>query len=215
MRTSLLRAGQRRAALTAALLAATLAGSAWAQYKVVGPDGRVTYTDRPPSDATARITPIRRDGIVEAAAPDALPSDLRQVATRYPVTLYVVADCPACEEGKQLLQQRGIPFTEKRVVSEEDAVALQARFGARTVPALSIGAQALRGLSPDEWNAYLDAAGYPRESRLPKGWRPAEEPAKGTAVARAPAAADSASAAASAPPALAPAPVTPPPGIRF
>ncbi|MEX8494485.1 DUF4124 domain-containing protein, partial [Sphaerotilus sp.] len=31
-----------------------LAGSASAQYKLVGPDGRVTYTDRPPAGAAAR-----------------------------------------------------------------------------------------------------------------------------------------------------------------
>ena len=33
--------------------AALLAGPAFAQYKVVGPDGRITYTDRPPPAAAS------------------------------------------------------------------------------------------------------------------------------------------------------------------
>jgi glutaredoxin len=162
-----------RAAATLLALA-TLAAPALALYKVVGPDGRVTYTDRPPADASARITPMQGGTVneVPATGPDTLPQDLRRVATRYPVTLYGAADCAPCEASRKLLQERGIPFTEKLVVTEDDAAAMERVIGARTVPALTIGAQALRGLSPPEWNAYLDAAGYPRESRLPKNWQP-------------------------------------------
>jgi hypothetical protein len=49
---------------------------------------------------------------------------------------------------------------------------MERTLGQRAVPSLTIGAQALRGLSQTEWAAYLDLAGYPRESRLPKGWQP-------------------------------------------
>ena len=35
----------------------------------------------------------------------------------------------------------------------------------------SEGQQPLRGLSAESWNAYLDSAGYPRESRLPVGYQ--------------------------------------------
>ena len=34
-----------------------------------------------------------------------------------------------------------------------------------------IGSQALRGLANDVWNSYLDAAGYPRQSRLPSTYQ--------------------------------------------
>ena len=157
---------------------AGLALPAAAQYKVVGPDGRITYTDRPPSDTAARVTPLSRAGVNEAPAPqDALPPELRQAATRFPVTLYSAADCPPCDSGRQLLLQRGVPFTEKLIVSDDDAVAMERVIGARTVPSLTIGAQALRGLSQSDWTAYLDAAGYPRESKLPKSWQaPAATP---------------------------------------
>jgi len=165
---------------------------ALALYKVVGPDGSVTYTDRPPVSTTSKITTFSRNG-ASTTAPDAgLPFDLRQVASRYPVTLYTSADCPPCDGGRQLLQQRGVPFTERRVGSDDDAAALERAVGGRTVPAITIGAQALRGLSPAEWTSFLDAAGYPKESKLPRNYQaPAATPLveRGTAAAqRAPAA---------------------------
>lgn len=160
-------------ALSMLVLLAASAGPAWALYKVIGPDGRVTYTDRPPADLSSKVTPLGRDGLAPPpTGPEAaLPAELRQATTRYPVTLYTATDCPPCETARQLLQGRGVPFTEKRVISEEDAVAYERVVGGRTVPGATIGSQALRGLSATDWNAYLDAAGYPRESRLPRNWQ--------------------------------------------
>ncbi len=146
---------------------------AWAQYKVVQPDGSITYTDRPPSATTARITSMGK-GSTPTGQPDvAFPLDLRQAAQRYPVVLYTSADCTPCDNGRRLLAQRGVPYTERRIVSEEDALMLERLSGGRTVPSLTIGAQPMRGLSETDWTAYLDAAGYPRESRLPRGWQAA------------------------------------------
>lgn len=146
--------------------------TAWAQYKVVQPDGRVTYTDRPSADGGARITTLGRNGAAAPAADAGFPIELRQAMQRYPVTLYTSADCTPCDNGRRLLQTRGVPYSERRVASEEDAQALERTVGARTVPALTVGVQPLRGLSETDWLAYLDAAGYPRESRLPRGWQP-------------------------------------------
>jgi glutaredoxin len=146
-----------------------------AQYKVVAPDGSVTYTDRPPAASSSKVTAMNRRGVEPASPVDAapaLPLELRQIVARFPVTLFASADCPPCDAGRALLQQRGVPYAEKRIASEEDAAALERAVGGRTVPALTIGAQALRGLSQNDWTSYLDAAGYPRESRLPRGWQP-------------------------------------------
>jgi len=161
--------------LPRALVAMLLAGAALpalALYKVVQPDGSVTYTDRPPPAGSGRIITLGRNAA--PTEPEAVfPLELRQPAQRYPVTLYTSPDCAPCDSGRRLLQQRGIPYRERLVTSDADAAALERTVGARTVPALTIGAQALRGLSEIEWTAYLDAAGYPRESRLPSGWQPA------------------------------------------
>jgi len=165
MKTTLLRA------LTAVLLAAPVL-PALALYKVMQPDGSVTYTDRPPQAGSGRIITLGRNA-TPAQPEAAFPLELRQPAQRYPVTLYTSPDCAPCDSGRRLLQQRGIPYSERLVTSDADAAALERTVGARTVPALTIGSQALRGLSEIEWTAYLDAAGYPRESRLPSGWQPA------------------------------------------
>jgi glutaredoxin len=157
----------------APLLALIAAGSAFAQYKVVGPDGKVTYTDRPQASSQGKATPLSTRGANAAAAPDAnLPAELRQVAARYPVTLYTVASaCELCSAARQLLRQRGIPYAEKQVQGPEDTEALERISGGRDIPTLSIGSQTLRGLASEVWASYLDAAGYPRESRLPSTYQ--------------------------------------------
>lgn len=150
----------------AALLAA--APSA-AQYKVIGSDGKVTYTDRAPVEG--RVIPLGARGGAAAADAD-LPFELRQIAGRYPVTLYVVGGaCEPCDGGRSVLRQRGIPFTEKTLATPEDSEALERLTGSREAPTLTIGGQVVRGLTPALWNSYLDAAGYPRESKLPSSYQ--------------------------------------------
>ena len=159
-----------RLAAVAALLAAVVM-PVQALYKVVGPDGKVTYTDRPPSAADGKVTPLSSTGSAVTVDPTELPLELRQVAARYPVTLYVVADCAPCDSARTMLRQRGIPYAERIIVTEEDADAVQRLTGTRDVPTLTIASQALRGFSAETWSGYLDAAGYPRESRLPAGYQ--------------------------------------------
>ena len=199
--------------LAAAGLCVLAAPAAMAQYKVIGPDGRVTYTDREPSGSDGRVVPIGARATATIAAESELPFELRQVATKYPVTLYVITTaCEPCSAARNLLKQRGIPFSERMVVSNEDADALEKLTGARDAPTLTIGSQTLRGLSSDTWNSYLDAAGYPRNSLLPASYqyRPATP-----VVARASAAAPDTRAAAAAPPTT-PTPLPAGPGgIRF
>jgi hypothetical protein len=131
------------------------------------------------------------------------------------------ADCAPCDSGRLLLQQRGVPFTERRIGSEEDAVALERAVGGRMLPALLVGSQAMRGLTQAEWTGYLDAAGYPKQSRLPRNWQPgaasplAERKAAPPAdPAPAPVAAAPAAPATAVDEAATP-PTAPTPGIRF
>jgi glutaredoxin len=196
-----------------ALVSLLVLGGAQAQYKVIGPDGSVTYTDRPPIASNLRVTPMGRSAPTTPAGGDiGLPLDLRQVTQRHPVTLYTSSSCQPCDTGRRLLQQRGIPYSEKLVATDEDAMALERIVGGLTVPAVTIGAQPLRGFSEQDWTAYLDAAGYPKENKLPRGWptpqaTPLVERAAPATAARAPA---------PPPPAPAPVPAEPAPGtIRF
>jgi glutaredoxin len=159
-------------ACSGSLLALLLITPSQAQYKVVGTDGKVTYTDRAPNPGEGRVTALGARSAPSVNESD-LPFELRQVAGRYPVTLYVSSGaCEPCESGKALLRQRGIPYVEKQVLSVEDSEALESLSGGRDAPTLTIGAQVVRGISADVWNSYLDAAGYPRESKLPATYQP-------------------------------------------
>lgn len=116
-------------------------------------------------------------GAATAQNAASLPLELRQAAGRYPVTLYAGKDCAACDAGRQLLQRRGVPYTEKRVDSNDDIAAFRRLTGASSLPVLTIGGQQLKGLNSADWTSYLDAAGYPAESKLPASWRnPAPSP---------------------------------------
>jgi glutaredoxin len=172
------RCGMRSAAHAALGLLLACSG-AWvsAQYKVVQPDGSVTYTDRAPSSGDARVTSLGRSNVpaVPAPADAALPPELRQAVKTYPVTLFTTPECTPCDKGRQLLQQRGIPYSERRVVTAQDVAALERTVGSRDVPSLMIGPQPLRAFAEAEWQSYLDVAGYPRESKLPRDW-PAVQP---------------------------------------
>ncbi len=161
-----------RSTTSLALIALLMAGAAspsLAQYKVIGSDGRITYTDQPPLAPGDQLSQVKTQRIAPSADVS-LPAELRQVAQRYPVTLYVSANCSPCDQGRQLLRSRGIPHLEKTVVTGDDGEALQRLTNGRDLPALSIGAQVVRGLSSDTWTSYLDAAGYPKESKLPSSY---------------------------------------------
>ena len=209
---------QRMAAALTLGIGLLLAASASAQvYRSVDADGRVTFSDTPPATqpvpATARTeTP--------AAANSALHYALRQTVQRYPVTLYTTAHCEPCVNGRKLLSERGIPFTEKTISSNADIAALQQLTGTDTLPALSIGQQQLKGFSAADWTQYLNAAGYPAQSQLPARWHStapaALAPQAANPVAAAASAPASAQASAAAEPPVAPRPTaTNPAGIRF
>jgi len=155
--------------LGAALMMA--ASGVQAQFKVVGADGKVTYTDREPSQPEGKVTALGAKAPVQAAEAD-LPFDLRQATAKYPVTLYTTSGtCEPCGQARQFLKQRGVPFSERQAASSEDIDALEKISGGREAPTLTIGSQVLRGFAGDAWGQYLDAAGYPRDSRLPSTYQ--------------------------------------------
>jgi glutaredoxin len=149
-----------------------VASGAMAQpiYRQVDKNGKVTFSDRAPSASTE---PAGQQG---AAAPSSantagLPYELRQVAQRYPVTLYSGDECGPCGAARTLLTTRGIPFEERTVKSNADIEALQRLSNQNALPLLTIGSQQLKGFSDVEWSQYLDAAGYPKSNSLPAGYR--------------------------------------------
>lgn len=180
-------------------------------YKSVGPDGRVTYSDAPPPAGASRVATSRSQG--DAAT--GLPYELAQAARAHPVVLYTAADCAACDDGRRLLVERGIPFSEKTIRTAEDQERYRKIAGGMQVPLLSVGRSQERGYEPGSWNAALTAAGYPETSRLPRSYRRPAAEALAPKMAPAPATAGGPSQEATPPTDLPPAAGNAPPGFRF
>ena len=167
-------------------LAAVLCSLGWASgahsqavYRIVGPDGKVSYSDRAPTQDAASTAAAREGNTPQTSsgATAALPYALRQIATRFPVTLYTGNDCLPCTSARNLLINRGVPFAERTVTSNEDIAALERLSGGSSLPFGTIGGQQLTGFSDTEWSQYLDAAGYAKQSQWPPGYqRPAATP---------------------------------------
>ena len=162
-------------ALASALLVfAANPATAQKVYRIVGPDGRVTFSDRAPSSdtpsqASAGTTSSESGGSSLAG----LPLEVKQASSKYPLTLYTAKDCSSCDAARSYLQGRGVPYTEKTITSNDEIAALKKLSGADSVPFATLGGQHLKGFNSNDWSAYLDAAGYPAKSQLPASYRQA------------------------------------------
>jgi glutaredoxin len=150
------------------------ASPAWAIYKIVGPDGSVTFSDVPPSTPQGKnVQSLSAGG---GALPEnnfsGFPTALREAARKYPVTLYTAPQCDACDAAREFLQQRGIPFVEKTITSNADIKAYKTLSnGSDRLPFIAIGDTKLpAGFSSSNWGTALDAAGYPKTNALPRSY---------------------------------------------
>ena len=93
---------------------------------------------------------------------------------KYPITLYASACGVPCDQARQLLTQRGVPFSNKDPQASPEAQAeLQKLTGRLSVPVLVVGSDKIDGFEAGQWQAALDRAGYPKSApqaanRLPQ-----------------------------------------------
>ena len=183
-------------------------------FRIVGPDGKVTFSDKPPADTNAKVTSAA-GASGGGVASSSLPFELRQVVQKYPVTLYTGENCSPCQSARSMLITRGVPFSEKTVTTADDSQALQRLSGENSLPFATIGGQQLKGFSDAEWTQFLNAAGYPAASTLPSTYRQSAATPLVT-VAAAPATTAPAAPARAAAPTPQPTPAAAnPSGIRF
>jgi len=138
-------------------------------YKSTGPDGKVTYSDTPP--AAGKVIPQKTVAGEGGNSGDGLPYELALAVKNHPVTLYSSEKCIPCDDGRKLLNERGIPFSEKTVKSNEDIAALRKITKDDQLPVLTIGSNKESGFLASAWGTALTAAGYPESNRLPKTYR--------------------------------------------
>ena len=128
-------------------------------YRWVDPAGRTVVSDTPPP---GRAHSVAKTGS-SAENTDGLPYAVKKAAEDFPVTLYTSADCVSqCKDARNLLNARGVPFSEKMLQSQEDIDELKKQLGDAFVPALKVGKQSFRGFEAGAYNNLLDLAGYPK-----------------------------------------------------
>lgn len=142
----------------AALLLCAATTAAAQSYRWNDSQGRTVISDTPPPSSVGEVS-IRGKAAPLVAE---LPYAARQAAAKHPVTLYTSAACQdECRQARELLKQRGTPFSEKLVATQEDIDALKKLAGEAAVPTVQVGRQVQRGFSSELYHNLLDAAGYP------------------------------------------------------
>lgn len=169
--------------LLVGLFAVALFVQAGELYRWVDPSGKVHYGDEPPAEAPLVESLEFHD---DAASGADVPYETRRAQQNFPVTLYVADNCAEfCEQARELLTKRGIPFTEKNLVSQEEIDAFKAASGGDGIPGLAVGKTFVNGFNAGRWNDELDIAGYPKTApyRAPHPTGEAAPAASGVAPA--------------------------------
>lgn len=137
-------------------------------YRSLDSTGKIHYGDEPLTDA-ADINKIKP--LSQPDPGDTTPYTIRRAQEKFPVTLYVAESCgDGCGMARNYLNKRGIPYTEKNLVTAEEIEAFKKASGGDQIPVMNIGKSWLRGFLESSWSAELDAAGYPKTA--PYGYRP-------------------------------------------
>lgn len=138
-------------------------------YKVVQPDGTVTYSDQPPTaGASTRLefrnlpaTPLSESALrfraeierslkARAAAPkDPQAGELR---------LFTASWCPHCKRAKAHLAARNLRFTEYDI-DTPDGMAAFIQASGRAVPLLVSTSGRVQGYSEGKYDQFLSASG--------------------------------------------------------
>jgi glutaredoxin len=137
-------------------------------YRSIDQNGKVQYGDLPAKNA-ADIEIIQSKA--EPSTDDSLPFETRRANLKFPVTLYVGEGCGnGCTQAHDFLKKRGIPFTEKNLVTALDIAAFKKESGSNQIPVIHIGTDWITGFLESRWTQALDVAGYPKNP--PYGFNP-------------------------------------------
>jgi glutaredoxin len=147
------------------LLAVLAAGSSSVAqpYRWTDAEGRVHYSDAlPPASAKD----VQRKRLYDNAIGQQPAYELSQAVKTAPVTLYTHPSCTSvCSAARQLLGQRGVPFTEIIANEPQTLDQLKRVSGDHRVPVLVVGAYVEKTPSASAYDQALDLAGYPAPPR--------------------------------------------------
>lgn len=156
-------------------------------YRWVDDSGKVHYSDQVPASGAKNVQ--KQSLSVGQSSSAGLPYALQQAVKNFPVALYTSEACKdTCAQARELLNQRGVPYSETTVTDEVDIAQLKKLSGGSVVPVMTVGREVYKGFESGIYKAALDAAGYPASSLLPPGVQarqPVAKPVRKTAPAAA------------------------------
>lgn len=148
-------------ALMLCCLALSTAASAQSLYKSVSPDGKITYSNKPPSEAQV-VKKFEFADQPSSALPDTLSKligNLRQSGGASPAAaasgetvLYAASWCGYCKKAKAYLAEKNIPYKEIDVDSEEGQIAFAQASTGTGIPLILVGDQRVQGFSLEAYD---------------------------------------------------------------
>lgn len=139
-------------------------------YRAVDIHGKVYYSDKPIEDAEQ----LKLGDTSAPAQP--MSYETRKAQQNFPVIFYSAPDCGTlCQQARDLLNKRGIPFTEKNLVQKTEVDEFVKQSGNKDLPAMTVGRTWVKGFLASQWDKELDFAGYPKTA--PYGFKPSPAPA--------------------------------------
>lgn len=131
-------------------------------YKIVTPDGRVVYTDHPPTEGKLLKT-LTPDAAPTTALPVSAAEQLRKMqslrATAAPagngVVLYSAVWCGYCAKAKAYLAGKGVAYREIDIDTPDGMASFAQAGGGKGVPLLVANGQRVQGFSPAAYDELL------------------------------------------------------------
>lgn len=142
-----------RLVLALALCALLPVAQAQTMYKIVTPDGRVVYTDHPPSQGKVLKT-LTADSAPATALPASAAEQLgklqalRSGVPTGGVVLYSAVWCGYCTQAKAWLASKRIAYREIDIDTPDGLVSFAQAGGGKGVPLLVANGQRVQGYSP-------------------------------------------------------------------
>ncbi len=122
-------------------------------YKVVGPDGKVSYTDKEPQPNSGKTEKLK---IQTYSGPPAVSTTNASVKK---ITMLSAQWCGVCTRAKAYMNTHKIAFEEWDIDQSEYARAKMNELGAKGVPVILVGKQKMVGFSAETLEEMIKNAG--------------------------------------------------------